>query len=70
MIRDGIPRSPQEASLPRVLWHVAVVSRAGFDFVHFGLALRIHLRRLLNHDRWYLAAALHLATESGITCEL
>lgn len=70
MICDGIPRSPQEASLPRVLWHVTVVSGAGFDFVHFGLALRINLRRLLNHDRGHLAAALHFAAESGIICEL
>ena len=70
MIRDGIPRSPQKASLPRVLWHVTVVSGAGFHFVHFCLALRIHLRRLLNHDRWHLAAALHFAAESGITREL
>ena len=70
MIGNGIPRSPQKASLPRVLWHMTVVSGARFDFVHFSLALRIHLRRLLNHDRWHLASILHFAAESSITCEL
>lgn len=66
MICNGIPRRPQKAPLPRILRHLTIIPRPIVDFVHFCLALGIHLRRLLDHDRRHLTT-LDLGPES---CEV